>query len=122
MSDVAVQGIKASKGSTKGEEGRPFVWSRCDVNVKEGGSPPSGLPLATTGWVPSIPASIWKATSKTNPEIKGYGNYTITVTVTESDDFGKLVAKAAEATRQNKQKIVERVVEVIPSQDTKNAK
>lgn len=78
-----------------------------DINLDE--------PMAGTGeswgWLPPVPVSYL------NGSPWGRGNFNLRVTVVEADDFGELVAKAAEKLRDNKEVIVERVTEVSADQD-----
>jgi len=61
-------------------------------------------PVFSSDWIPAPPLSV-----STNGVPIGRGNYTVTITVTETDDFGEYVQKASEELRKNKDKITERV-------------
>ena len=49
---------------------------------------------------------------KSNKAI-GRGNYDLTVSVIESDDFGEFVSKAAQKSRKHQDKVVEKIVEIV---------
>jgi hypothetical protein len=63
--------------------------------------------LKRSGWLPAVPVSF------RNNNAVGRGNYDLTVSVIESDDFGKLVGKAAQESRKHRDKVVEKIVEIV---------
>ncbi len=67
--------------------------------------------MRSTGWLPAFPRSAYKQ------EPWGLGNYTLTLKVSEFDEFGESVSGAGEVAEEGREAIVERVVERLRAED-----
>ena len=118
--DSKNQGRRATLGLLRTRLSDVEIRSNCEIPdfSKRHGSGPEdkcnalkGDEVRSTGWLPAFPRSTYKQ------EPWGLGNYTLTLKVSEFDEFGESVSGAGEVVQEGREAIVERVVERLRDED-----